>query len=197
MALACHEHPTQGLQGDSWTLSSWARCAFLARFQGSRQPGQWRLVARKLSSQGEGSCTAYSEVSPLRQDAATLSQIRRKLRVRRKCHLQSGTNQPSAATAAATEAARGCHYPCRIGAGVDRAQDPRTQLTSGKSPAVPESKVSVWFCVSGFLSGPGAITCRGSSAADGVVRCPFSSQLGHQLALARVTSLSGSQLPHL
>ena len=60
---------------------------------------------RKPSSQGEGSCTAYSEVSPLRQDAATLSQIRRKLRVRRKCHLQSGTNQPSAAAAAVTEAA--------------------------------------------------------------------------------------------
>lgn len=156
------------------------------------------MVARKPSSQGEDSCAAYSEVSPLRQDAATLSQIRRKLRVHRKCHLQSGTNQPSAATAAVTEAARGCHYPCRLGkarrivAGVDRAQDPKARLTSGKSPAVPESKVSVWFCVSGSLSGPGAITCRGSSAADGVVRCHFSSQLGHQPALARVTSLWGS-----
>lgn len=84
----------------------------------------------------------------------------------------------------------------RVGAGVDRAPAVKALLTSGKSPAVHESQVSPWLCALGFLSGPGAVTCWWCGTAERAVRCHFSSQLVHQPALERVTSLSGAQLPH-
>lgn len=74
-----------GAAGGVPTVYPGALGIFPVRLWGSRQPGH-EAMARKPSSPGEGSWAAYGEASPPRPDAATLSQIKRKLRVHKKYH---------------------------------------------------------------------------------------------------------------
>lgn len=166
-----------------------------ARPWGSRQLSQ-EGVARKPSSPGEGSWAAYPEASPPQPEAATLSQIRRKLRV-----CKNVRDKPALhLRLLLSRRLPGLPVPLPLGtshgarAGVDRAQTTEAPPTSEESRAVHGGKVSPWLCAC-FPKWP-----RGCYLL--AVRCSYASrevsfllQLGHQPAPGSHFP-SGARLPH-